>query len=88
MFDNLSGSLGLGWNSLCLCPNCAAEYNYCSKRISDIYDQVMNTEVEPDSDEAIGIDIELPQGKTRTIRYSPRHFLALKKAFEVFTKSE
>lgn len=88
MFDNLSGSLGLGWNSLCLCPNCAAEYNYCSKRISNIYEQVMSTKVEPDSEEAIGIDIELPQGKTRTIRYSPRHFLALKKAFEVFTKSE
>ena len=88
MFDNLSVSLGLGWNSLCLCPNCAAEYNYCSKKISDIYEQVKNTDVEPDSKEAIGIHIELPQGKSRTIRYSPRHFLALKKAFEVFVKSE
>lgn len=84
MYDNLSGSLGLCWNSLCLCPNCAAEYNYCSKKISDIYDQVMNTEIQINSEEAIEINIELPQDKKRTISYSPRHFLALKKAFEVF----
>lgn len=88
MYDNLSGSLGLGWNSLSLCPNCAAEYNYCSKKISDIFNQVMRISVELDSEEPIEISIELPQGKARTIRYSPRHFLALKKAFEVFTQSE
>ena len=48
----------------------------------------MRISVEPDSEEPIEISIELPQGKARTIRYSPRHFLALKKAFEVFTQSE
>ncbi len=88
LLKELSNSIDLGWNSLSLCPNCAAEYNYCSKKISDLYNQVMNAEIEPDSDEPIGINIELPQGKSRTIRYSPRHLLALKKAFEVFMKIE
>ena len=28
--ERLANSGKYGWNSLCLCPNCAAEYNYCS----------------------------------------------------------
>lgn len=86
MSAHLANSSGLGWNSLCLCPNCAAEYLHCSKKISSIHDQVLGTVVEPDSDEPIGIRIELPEGTRRTIRYSPRHFLALKKAFEIFDR--
>lgn len=31
--ERLANSGKYGWNSLCLCPNCAAEYNYCSKKI-------------------------------------------------------
>lgn len=85
---NLANSSRLGWNSLCLCPNCAAEYNYCSKKISSIYDRVMQTSVEADSDVPIGIQIELPEGKNRTINYSPRHFIALKEAFKIFTKNQ
>jgi len=88
MYDSLANSLGLGWNSLSLCPNCAAEYNYCSKRISNIYEQVMEKTVEPGSDEPIEIIVEIPEGKQRSIKYSPRHFLALKKAFEIFTRGE
>ena len=88
MLDRYIGSIELGWNSLCLCPNCAAKYNYCSKKISNIYDQVMNTEIEVDSEEAIRIEIELPEGNQRSIHYSPRHFIALKKAFKFFAKDE
>lgn len=91
-FSDLSAKLAkssrLGWNSLCLCPNCAAEYNYCSKRISSIYEQITNTEVEPDSDTPIEIYIELPEGVSRTIHYSPRHFIALKEAIKIFTKGQ
>ena len=83
----LHSTMKRGWNSLCLCPNCAAEYNNCSKVISTIYEQVMNVAVEPDSDEAIGISIELPQGRKRTIRYSPRHILALQSAFRIFKEA-
>ena len=85
---NLANSSKLGWNSLCLCPNCAAEYNYCSKKISSIYEQVMQTDVISDSDDPIEIRIELPQGSTKTIHYSPRHFIALKEAFKIFTKEQ
>lgn len=86
IYDELANSFGLGWNSMSLCPNCAAEYNYCSKKISTIYEQVMSTEIEPGSEEFIEIEVEIPEGKQRTIKYSPRHFLALKKAFEVLAK--
>lgn len=85
MPDQLRASGKFGWNSLCLCPNCAAEYNYCSKKISSLYDQVVAKEVEPNSDEAICIDIEIPEGKKRTIKYSPRHFIALKEALKLFS---
>lgn len=88
MLANLAGSSKLGWNSLCLCPNCAAEYNYCSKKISSIYEQVIHTDVEPDSTNPIGIRVELPEGTPRTIHYSPRHFIALKEAFKIFTKGQ
>lgn len=83
---DLESSSHLGWNSLCLCPNCAAEYNYCSKRISSFYEQVMDKDVASGSDEPIDIQIELPENQIRIIHYSPRHFIALKKAFEVFTE--
>ena len=29
-----------GWNSLCLCPNCAAEYKYGAISLFDFYDKV------------------------------------------------
>ena len=77
-----------GWNSLCLCPNCAAEYNNCSKTISTLYDQVIRAEVEIGSEEPIDIQIELPKGKRRSIHYSPRHMIALKEAFKIFTENQ
>jgi len=83
--EKLKGSGRLGWNSLCLCPNCAAEYNYCSKKISMIYEQVMVKEVETDSDDVIEIDVEIPEGKRRTIKYSPRHFMSLKQALKILS---
>lgn len=82
--ERLANSGKYGWNSLCLCPNCAAEYNYCSKKISSLYDQVMQLDVEAGSEETIDVDIEMPEGKARRIRYSPRHFMALKEAFKIF----
>lgn len=82
--EELNNSSKFGWNSLCLCPNCAAKYNYSSKKISDFYDQVMKLEVIPDSEETIDICIELPEGRKKYIHYSPRHFMALKEAFKIF----
>lgn len=81
--EERKNSLQLGWNALCLCPNCAAMYNNSSKKISDMYQQIQNTEIEADSDLPIEISIEMPVGEHKTIKYSPRHFLALKKALEI-----
>lgn len=78
----------VGWNSLCLCPNCAAEYNNCSKKISTLYDQVMNQDAEPGSEEPILIEIELPEGSPKRIHYSPRHFIALKEALKIFSQAQ
>lgn len=86
--ERLQNSSKYGWNSLCLCPNCAAEYNYCSKKISTLYEQVMENDVEAGSDETIDILVEMPQGKARRIHYSPRHFLALKSALKIFADEE
>ncbi|WP_027430178.1 sacsin N-terminal ATP-binding-like domain-containing protein [Lachnospira multipara] len=82
--EHMTKSFNLGWNSLSLCPNCAAKYNYCSKVISGLYYQVMQTQIEVDSDEPIEIKVEIPEGEEVVIKYSPRHFLALKRAFEIY----
>ena len=84
--ERLANSGKFGWNSLSLCPNCAAEYNYASKKISTVYEQVMSVDVKPGSEETIDIDIELPMGKLKKIRYSPRHFMALKEALIIFAE--
>ena len=86
--ERLSASSNLGWNSLCLCPNCAAEYNNCSKKISTMYSQIIDTEIVPDDEDPIEISIEMPEGKSRYIKYSPRHFLALKRALEIFKEEQ
>lgn len=83
--ERLRPTIQYGWNSLCLCPNCAAEYNHCSKKISTLYEQVMNLEIEAGSDDAIRINVEMPEGRPRTIAYSPRHMLALQRALIAFT---
>ena len=86
--DKLSATDYLGWNSLSLCPNCAAEYNNCSKKISTMYNQILSMPVIPDEEDPIEISIEMPEGRNRYIKYSPRHFLALKKALEIFREEE
>ena len=83
--DKYKNALDTGWNSLCLCPNCAAKYRYGVKDVSSFYDQVQRQDVESGSDEFINIDISL-QDQDEKIRYTPKHFLALKTAMEVFSK--
>ena len=80
-------TLDLCWNSLCLCPNCAAKYRYGSKDMSGFVEQVRARTVKPGCDEAIPIHIVL-QGKEEIIHYAPKHFLALQAAINVFWKSE
>ena len=46
----------------------------------------MSLDVEPGEEESIDIVIEIPLGKVRRIHYSPRHFIALKEAFKIFSE--
>lgn len=80
-------SLDAGWNTLCLCPNCAAEYRYCAKDLSDLEAQVENTQIENRKNEYIEIHITLKGVRTK-IMFTPRHFLALQTAFRVFKAHE
>ena len=79
-------SLNLGWNSLCLCPNCAAKYQYGEKDLSSFSKQVREKNVKANEESFLKITVFL-QGNEAEIRYTPKHFLALKTAFEMFIKS-
>lgn len=72
----------LAWNSLCLCPNCAAKYDVCSRDLNGLYEQIMKTEVIEGDAERIVLTIEL-DGKSQEIHYIPKHFLALKKVMQL-----
>ena len=72
----------LAWNSLCLCPNCAAKYDVCSRDLNGLYEQIMQTEIIEGDSERIVLSIEL-DGKRQDIRYIPKHFLALKKVMQL-----
>lgn len=72
-----------GWNSLCLCPNCAAEYLYGGRDLRAVPEQVMGCEIESGSYDRIAIMVEL-QGRQTAIQYTPKHLLALRSALKVF----
>lgn len=72
----------LAWNSLCLCPNCAAKYDVCSRDLNGLFEQIMQTEIIEGNPERIVLSIEL-DGKRQEIRYIPKHFLALKKVIQL-----
>jgi hypothetical protein len=72
----------LAWNSLCLCPNCAAKYTYCSRDLNGLLEQISENEVIEGDSEEIVLTIELGENK-QDIRYVPAHFLHLKKAIEL-----
>lgn len=80
--DSIRQTTHLAWNSLCLCPNCAEKYNVCSRDLSGLYEQIMQTEIIEGDSERIVLSIEL-NGNRQDIRYIPKHFLALKKVMQL-----
>jgi len=83
--DSIRNTTNLAWNSWCLCPNCAAKYDVCSRDINGLYEQIIQKQVVEGDSESIVLTIEL-DGKQQEIRYVPKHFLALKKVFELIDK--
>lgn len=72
----IRNTLQIGWNSLCLCPNCAARYEVCAKDISGIYEQIQSVKVSDGDKESIKLQIQLEEKSTQ-IEYVPKHFIAL-----------
>lgn len=85
--DSLLSRIDKGWNTLCLCPTCAAKYRYCSKNLDGFEEQIETTTVEPGKNKKIPIKITL-QGNSVPIWFTPRHFIALKAAFKVYKENE
>ena len=85
--DQFKKSLEIGWNSLCLCPNHAAIYKYGSIDLSDLQNNVDALSIIDKENENIMLPI-IMQGEMINIRYTPKHFLALKAAFEFFAEIE
>lgn len=83
--EELVNTEQLCWNSLCLCPNCAAEYKHCSKNIVSFDEQIRETEVKKNDDSNIELTLNIA-GETRIIKFCHKHFLALKTAFKLIDK--
>lgn len=81
--DKYKSKLELGWNSLCLCPNCAAKYKYGIKNLSDFERQINSITINDGDEEFIYLHIGI-QNKEVRIKYSPKHFLALQTALRVY----
>lgn len=72
----------LAWNSWCLCPNCAAKYDYCSRNLDDFFEQIVKIQAISGGQQQVILTIGL-ENRRQEVRYTPEHFLALKKAIEL-----
>lgn len=84
--EYLSG-LSTAWNTLCFCPNCAAEFKYGAVSLFDFVEDVKGTVVDSSYSDYYEFSIEM-QGEERVLRYTPRHLMALKAALEYFEESQ
>lgn len=85
--ESLQLNLGLGWNTLSLCPNCAAKFKYSQITISSLIEQVQNIDINDAQSSFFDISINL-EGKSTTIRFTPKHLLALQVAIKKIKEIE
>jgi hypothetical protein len=83
--DEYLQGLSTGWNTLCLCPNCAAEYKYGAVSLFDFEEKVRDTEVDKNYRDFYEFTIQM-QGEERTLRYTPRHMISLQAALRFFAE--
>ena len=79
--------LSTGWNTLCMCPNCAAEYKYGAISFFDFQEKVVNTEVNKHYRDYYEFKIQM-QGEDRVLKYTPRHLLSLQTALKFFEENK
>lgn len=85
--DSLQIKLDLGWNTLCLCPNCAAKFKYSQLTISGLIEQVEHIDVSAVQSAFIDISITL-ENKPTTIRFTSNHLLSLQVAIKKIKEIE
>ncbi|MCD8295108.1 MAG: hypothetical protein LUE27_07705 [Clostridia bacterium] len=78
-------NLDLGWNTLSLCPLCAAKLKYSQRKISTIIDDVLSQD--PSTQAELAVDITL-ENKPAKITFTPKHFLALQVAIQKIQELE
>lgn len=85
--DALQIKLDLGWNTLSLCPNCAAKFKYSQLSISELIEQVENIDISAVQSDYIYISIQL-EGKQTAIQFTSKHLLALQVAIKKIKEIE
>lgn len=75
--------LSTGWNTLCLCPNCAAEFKFGAISMYDFEEKVRDKEIDRGYRDFYEFEVQM-QGEQRKLHYTPKHLLALKAALEYF----
>ena len=85
MRNNELKGLSIGWNSLCLCPNHAAEYMYGAISLYNFVEWVLNINIQEGIDDYYTYEIKL-QGKKKTIKFTPKHLLAIQVALKKLCK--
>lgn len=85
--ESLQLNLGLGWNTLSLCPNCAAKFKYSQITISSLIEQAQHIDINAAQSSFFDISINL-EGKPTTIRFTPKHLLALQVAIKKIKEIE
>lgn len=77
--------LDLGWNTLSLCPLCAAKLKYSQRKISTVIEDVLSQD--PSMQTELAVDITL-ENKPAKITFTPKHFLALQVAIQKIQEIE
>lgn len=85
--DSLQIKFDLGWNTLCLCPNCAAKFKYSQLTISGLIEQVESIDISNIQNEFIDIPITL-ECKPAIIHFTTKHLLALQVAIKKIKEIE
>lgn len=85
--EKLQINLDSGWNTLCLCPNCAAKFKYSQITISGLIEQAEAIDVNSIQSAFVDIYIVLEE-KPTTIQFTPKHLLALQVAIKKIKQIE
>lgn len=79
--------LSTGWNTLCLCPNCAAEYKYGAVSFFDFEEKVKDITIDKHYRDFYEFAIQM-QGEEKILRYTPRHMISLQTALKFFAENK